>query len=108
MPYWAENDDNETCNSSTVSKTAGLAFWLCDSVVEAPSARMLLYGRLPLIEATWPGLLVPWLQLLPVQKSNQLPVPAVQIKDAPRYQYRGMMLDVSKYYVSAPHSKTVA
>ena len=41
-PYWAENDDVLTCSSDTVSKTAGLAFWLCESVVDAPSARMLL------------------------------------------------------------------
>jgi len=38
------------------------------------------------------------LQLLPVQKTQALNIPAVQIKDAPRYQYRGMMLDVGRHF----------
>jgi hexosaminidase len=38
------------------------------------------------------------LQLLPVQASQQLNIPLVQIKDAPRYQYRGMMLDVGRHF----------
>src|SRR5438477_3684329 len=60
IPYCAEKDEVLTCSSETVSNTAGLAFWLCESVVDAPSARMLLYGRLPLIATTWPGFAVPW------------------------------------------------
>jgi len=38
------------------------------------------------------------LQVLPVQSSKQLNIPLVQIKDEPRYQYRGMMLDVSRHF----------
>ena len=38
------------------------------------------------------------LQLLPVQKTQQLHIPLVQIKDTPRYQYRGMMLDVARHF----------
>lgn len=37
-------------------------------------------------------------QLLPVQKTSSLNIPPVQIKDAPRYQYRGMMLDVGRHF----------
>jgi hexosaminidase len=37
------------------------------------------------------------LQLLPVQPSQQLNIPVLQIKDEPRYQYRGMMLDVGRH-----------
>lgn len=38
------------------------------------------------------------LQLLPVEKSNVLKVPAVAIKDAPVAGYRGLMLDVCRHY----------
>ena len=38
------------------------------------------------------------IQLLPVQKSNALTIPAVTIQDAPRFEYRGMMLDVGRHY----------
>ncbi|MGC4232890.1 MAG: beta-N-acetylhexosaminidase [Niabella sp.] len=38
------------------------------------------------------------IQLLPVQKSAALTVPAVSIADAPATQYRGLHLDVSRHY----------
>lgn len=38
------------------------------------------------------------LQLLPVEKSTSLSVPFVTIKDFPRFQYRGMHLDVSRHF----------
>src|SRR5215472_5942701 len=56
IPYCAEKDEVLTCSSDTVSKIAGLAFWLCERVVDAPSARILLYGMLPLTATSWPGL----------------------------------------------------
>jgi hexosaminidase len=37
-------------------------------------------------------------QLLPLVKSSNLPVPYIQIKDAPRFQYRGMHLDVGRHF----------
>jgi hexosaminidase len=37
-------------------------------------------------------------QLLPLVKANSLAVPYVQIKDAPRFQYRGMHLDVGRHF----------
>lgn len=38
------------------------------------------------------------LQLLPVEKATALQVPFVSIKDEPRYQYRGMHLDVGRHF----------
>lgn len=38
------------------------------------------------------------LQLLPVEKTVALNVPHVSIKDAPRYAYRGVMLDVGRHF----------
>ncbi len=38
------------------------------------------------------------IQLLPVEKSSTLSVPAVVITDAPASQYRGMMIDVSRHF----------
>jgi hexosaminidase len=45
------------------------------------------------------------LQLISVQKSTLLNIPLVQIKDAPRYQYRGMMLDVARHFFSVDFVK---
>ena len=38
------------------------------------------------------------IQLLPVKKSAELLIPAVEITDAPEYSYRGMMLDVGRHF----------
>ncbi|WP_097127285.1 beta-N-acetylhexosaminidase [Pedobacter xixiisoli] len=38
------------------------------------------------------------IQLLPTEKSNKLKVPAVTINDYPRFDYRGMHLDVSRHF----------
>jgi hexosaminidase len=38
------------------------------------------------------------LQLLPVEKSTSLSVPYVTIKDFPRFQYRGLHLDVGRHF----------
>lgn len=45
------------------------------------------------------------LQLLPTQKSSTLNVPFLTIKDAPRFGYRGMMLDVSRHFFSVAYVK---
>ncbi len=37
-------------------------------------------------------------QLLPVLPNNALLIPVVQVKDAPRFQWRGMHLDVSRHF----------
>jgi hexosaminidase len=38
------------------------------------------------------------LQLLPVEKSSSLSIPYVSIKDYPRFEYRGLMLDVGRHF----------
>ncbi|MDI6034424.1 beta-N-acetylhexosaminidase [Flavobacterium sp. LB2P84] len=38
------------------------------------------------------------IQLLPTEKSNSLKIALVQVKDAPRFAYRGSMLDVSRHF----------
>lgn len=38
------------------------------------------------------------IQLLPVEKSNSLKIAAVDVKDEPRFAYRGAMLDVGRHF----------
>jgi hexosaminidase len=38
------------------------------------------------------------IQLLPTEKSNSLKIASVQVKDEPRFAYRGSMLDVSRHF----------
>ncbi|HEX5024433.1 MAG TPA: beta-N-acetylhexosaminidase [Agriterribacter sp.] len=45
------------------------------------------------------------LQLLPVEKSANLAIPAVSIEDYPRFGYRGIMLDVSRHFFDADYVK---
>ncbi len=40
------------------------------------------------------------IQLFPTEKSNTLSVPCVQIQDAPRFEWRGMHLDVCRHFFS--------
>jgi len=39
------------------------------------------------------------IQLLPVEKSNSLSIAAVEVKDEPRFAYRGSMLDVGRHFM---------
>lgn len=57
--------------------------------ITAPAAAGLFYGAQTL------------LQLLPVQPTgNNIPIPCLRIKDAPRFAWRGLMLDVSRHFFS--------
>jgi hexosaminidase len=44
-------------------------------------------------------------QLFPLQKTTTIHVPGVQIKDAPRFAYRGLMLDVGRHFFPPAYIK---
>ncbi len=46
------------------------------------------------------------IQLLPIEKSKTLLIPCLQIKDAPRFQWRGMHLDVCRHFYPVSFIKT--
>lgn len=45
------------------------------------------------------------IQLLPVEKSASLTIPAVAIEDYPRFKYRGAMLDVARHFFDVDYVK---
>lgn len=45
------------------------------------------------------------IQLLPLQQKTNLQIPYVQIQDAPRFAYRGMMLDAGRHFFDASFVK---
>ena len=45
------------------------------------------------------------IQLLPLEKTGELNIPCVQIRDSPRYQWRGMHLDCSRHFFSKDEVK---
>jgi len=45
------------------------------------------------------------IQLLPIEKSKSLIIPAVDIEDEPRFAYRGAMLDVCRHFFSVSFIK---
>ena len=63
------------------------------AVIEGDSYQATFYGIQSLI------------QLLPLQKSATLPVTAVTIEDYPRFNYRGLHLDVSRHFFPVDYVK---
>ena len=47
------------------------------------------------------------LQLLPFQKEDSLDIPYISIKDYPRFQYRGMHLDVGRHFFGINDVKNI-
>ena len=45
------------------------------------------------------------IQLLPVEPSKSLPIPQLSVVDAPRFAYRGMMLDVGRHFFTVDYVK---
>ncbi len=45
------------------------------------------------------------IQLLPAEKSTSLTIPLVQVKDEPRFGYRGMHLDVARHFFPVSYIK---
>ena len=62
-------------------------------VIDGNSAQGTFYGMQTLI------------QLLPVAKSNNLVIASVTVKDEPRFEYRGAMLDVGRHFFSVQFVK---
>ncbi|MBK8813704.1 MAG: family 20 glycosylhydrolase [Acidobacteria bacterium] len=61
-----------------------------------------------LMKGTEPGLfyaIQSFLQLFPYGRTLPVDVPAVEIKDAPRFRYRGMHLDVARHFMPAEFVK---
>ncbi len=46
------------------------------------------------------------IQLLPLEKANELKLPCAQIRDSPRFQWRGMHLDCSRHFFTKAEVKT--
>ncbi len=44
-------------------------------------------------------------QILPLEKTPEIKIPCVQIKDSPRYQWRGMHLDCSRHFFTKEEVK---
>jgi hexosaminidase len=44
-------------------------------------------------------------QLIPLEKRSILVLPAIMVEDEPRFQYRGLMLDVSRHFFSVSYVK---
>ena len=44
-------------------------------------------------------------QIFPLEKTNTIILPGVQIKDEPRFAYRGLMLDVSRHFFPVSYIK---
>ena len=62
-------------------------------LIKGNSAQGTFYGMQTLI------------QLLPVAKSNNLVIASVTVKDEPRFEYRGAMLDVGRHFFSVQFVK---
>ena len=62
-------------------------------LIEGNSAIGTFYGMQTLI------------QLLPVEKSNSLKIASIDVKDEPRFAYRGAMLDVGRHFFSVTFIK---
>jgi hexosaminidase len=45
------------------------------------------------------------IQLLPIEKAVEIKIPCIQIKDSPRYAWRGMHLDCSRHFFSKEEVK---
>lgn len=80
-------------NASTVSGAYTLETGAKEVKISGTDAAGVFYGIQTLI------------QLLPTDSSNNLAIAPVVIEDAPRFQYRGMMLDVSRHFFSADFIK---
>jgi|ADGO01.1.fsa_nt_gi N-acetyl-beta-hexosaminidase len=48
------------------------------------------------------------IQLLPLEKSSSLSVPYVEISDFPRFQYRGLHLDVARHFFPVEYVKNIS
>lgn len=73
-------DSNTVANGYTLTADSNTV------AIKAASANGIFYGVQTLI------------QLLPTEKSSYLAIPQVQISDYPRFEYRGMHLDVSRHF----------
>lgn len=69
-------------------------------VVKSPTAQGLFYGMASVMQ-----LLPPEIESSVYVKDKQWSIPAIEVEDAPRFSYRGLMIDVVRHFITIEELK---